>query len=344
MGGCAVRKRLAILAGLLVIAGTGIAWLLFRKEKKVSGLPIGIGDGEAQKRFLSQNAAFLAECAKLYALLEKVFIRSLVSARAEHQIEEIAEGLQLSEAEEIAVQNRRMAEVVVFYLGRAAADDLGEVLILAGNGRGIGAYKILRGMYERIVTAAFIAKNPSEARIFLSHSFIEREKLWNRLKEILPGIKDERTPEQIKEFEDECKEAKAKLKASICNKCKQPIAQEQWTRVSLDTMAEQADANLGVSYAYCYLLPTFHSHATAFGLESRMRKTETGYSFKETSEPEAQKAILCAHGLILRLLKFQNNYFALGLDAEIDSGWNEFPKIWKSESSEEPPVSPVGGL
>jgi hypothetical protein len=310
----------------------------------VSDLPIGVGDEEVQKRFLSQNASFLAECTKLYALLEKVFIRSLVSARAEHQIEEIREVLQLSEAEELAVQDRRMAEVVVFYLGRAAADDFGEILILAGNGRGIGAYKILRGMYERVVTAAFIAKNPSEARIFLSHSFIEREKLWNRLKEILPNTKDGRTPDQIKEFEDECKEAKAKLKASICNKCKQPITQEQWTRVSLDTMAKQADAHLGVSYAYCYLLPTFHSHATAFGLESRLRQTETGFSFKETSEPEARKAILYAHGLILRLLKFQNNYFALGLDAEIDSSSNEFPKIWKRESSEEPPVGPVGRL
>ncbi len=252
-----------------------------------------------------------------------------MSARAEHQVEEMG-NFELSEAEDDAAQDRRMAEAVVFYLGRAAADDFGEVLILAGNGRGIGAYKILRGIYERVVTAAFIAKVPSEARIFLSHSFIEREKLWKRLKELLPDIKDERTPEQTKEFEDECKEAKAKLKASICNKCKQPITQEQWTRVSLDTMAQQADANLAGSYAYCYLLPTFHAHATAFGLESRMDLTESGFSFKETSEPEARKAVLYAHGLVLRLLKLQNNYFGLGLDTEIESCWDDFPKIWKS--------------
>lgn len=309
----------------------------------MSKLPIGIGDESAQRRFLNQNAGFLGECRRLYALLEKVFIRSLVSARAERQVEGFG-GLQLTEAEETAAQDRSMAEVVVFYLGRAAADDFSEVLILAGNGRGIGAYKILRGMYERVVTAAFIAKFPSEARIFLSHSFIEREKLWNRLKGLLPDIKDERTPEQIKEFEDECKEAKAKLKASICNKCKQPITQEQWTRVSLDTMAQQADSNLSGSYAYCYLLPTFHSHATAFGLESRMHLTDAGFSFKDSSEPEARKAVLYAHGLILRLLRLQNNYFGLGLDTEIDSCWDEFPKIWKSEPRDEPPVGPVGGL
>jgi hypothetical protein len=41
------------------------------------------------------------------------------------------------------------------------------------------------------------------------------------------------------------KEARAKLKTSYCNKCNQPIAQEVWTRKSLDTMAEQAEAGLG---------------------------------------------------------------------------------------------------
>jgi hypothetical protein len=145
-------------------------------------LPSGIGDDEAQRRFLENNVAFLTESQKLYALLEKVFIRTLVSARAEHQVESIGEGIELTEDEKTAVRNRRMAEVVVFYLGRAAADDFGEIIILAGNGRGFGAYKILRGMYERIVTAAFIAKYPSEAPIFLSYSYVERQKLWNRLK------------------------------------------------------------------------------------------------------------------------------------------------------------------
>lgn len=40
----------------------------------MSKFPIGIGDEAAQKRFRDQNADFLAECERLYALLEKVFI------------------------------------------------------------------------------------------------------------------------------------------------------------------------------------------------------------------------------------------------------------------------------
>lgn len=151
-------------------------------------MPIGVGDAEAQQKFLQKNKEFLREHAEIHALLKKVFVRSLVNSRAERQMEEIGEGLSLTETEVNAVEDRRMAEPVVFYLGRAAADDFGELLILCGNGRGIGAYKILRGMYERVVTAAFIAKNPSEGRLFLSYSFIQREKLWNRLVKVLPDI------------------------------------------------------------------------------------------------------------------------------------------------------------
>src|SRR5260370_30325144 len=154
---------------------------------------------------------------------------------------------------------------------------------------------MLRGMYERIVTAAFISKNPPEARLFLSHSFIERDKVWRRFKELMPDYPDKRTAEDIKAFEEELREAKTRLKDSVCKKCNQPISQEAWTRKALDVMAEKADGNLARAYAYCYLLPTLHSHATAFGMESRMKRTEEGYSFKEITEDEARKAVLYGH-------------------------------------------------
>jgi hypothetical protein len=124
----------------------------------MADLPIGIGDEEAQRAFLRNNAAFVKECGLLYELLKKVFVRGLVTARAEHQIEQIGEGLQLTEAESAVVADRKMAEVVVFYLGQCAAEDFGELLILSGNGRGVGAYKILRGMYERIVQQLLLRK------------------------------------------------------------------------------------------------------------------------------------------------------------------------------------------
>lgn len=300
------------------LLGIVIYWLWVRRGKAMSRLPFGVGDAEAQARFIKTHEKFLEEYLQIRALLEKVFLRPLPTSERAMPL-----------ASPTEIEDRNMADGVVFFLGRAAADDFGELLVLAGNGRGIGAYKILRGMYERIVTAAFISKNAPEARLFLSHSFIERDKVWRRFKELIPDYPDNRKAEDIAAFEQELGEAKARLKESICKKCNQPISQEAWTRKTLDVMAEKADGNLARAYAYCYLMPTLHSHATAFSMESRMRWTEAGYSFKEITEEEARKAVLYGHGLILRLLKLENGHFGLELDAEVEERWRAFPEIWK---------------
>ena len=67
--------------------------------------------------------------------------------------------------EVIAFENKTTTDRVVFFLGRIAADDFGEIIILSGNGRGIGAYKILRGMYERVVHAVFFNKDEEDPPI-----------------------------------------------------------------------------------------------------------------------------------------------------------------------------------
>ncbi len=43
-----------------------------------------------------------------------------------------------------------LADMVVFFLGRLCVEDFTEILLLCGNGYGMGAMKLLRGMYERV--------------------------------------------------------------------------------------------------------------------------------------------------------------------------------------------------
>lgn len=288
-------------------------------------IPIAVCDADAQRRFLATNEAFLREYPELDTLLKKVFLRALGNPE---QASQVSGGQTLSLEEQTRADNLTMAQHIVFSLGRIAADDFGELITLAGNGRGIGAYKILRGMYERVVTAAFIAKNPAEARHFLMHSYVQRWKLWQRTVEIKPEITKQVPPEEIQALEAEYNEARKQMKSEICKTCGQPNTQEAWTRTNLDTMATQTDPSLAAAYAYCYLLPTFHSHATAFGLESRFKQTDKGFSYKELSEDEAHNAVMHGHGLTLRLLKQQDSYFNLGLGSEIDARWKAFPPIW----------------
>jgi RNase P subunit RPR2 len=327
----------AVLLGTGVLIGAGLSRLFRGRERRTSELPIGIGDSKAQREFLRNNKAFLREYPNLHTLITKVFIQALVISTQEQEIEQVSGHLELSDATAIAVEDRLLAQPTVFYLGRTAADDFGEIIILSGNGRGFGAYKILRGMYERVVTAAFIAQNPSEARHFLAHSDIEKGKLWKRLVEIMPDLAKRYTAEQIKDLEDRQQSAQENLKSDYCKKCNQPLTQEAWTRATLETMAQKVDPNLKVLYPTCYVMPTLHHHATPFGLETRLRQMPNGgYTFRETSEGEARQAVMLGHNLMLQLLNLQNSYFGLGLDNEIKTRCEAFIKIWDDYDSPSP--------
>ena len=259
------------------------------------------------------NHAFVLEYPHLIALLHKTFIRAL----AQPSVEEIERIEQLPESDPAVVEfdNKVWADRVVFYLGRIAADDFSELLLLASNGYGFGALKILRGMYERVVTAAFISKNPAEVRHFFNDSAIKRQGIWKRSLEWMPELRERYPAEQIAKLEQSYRQALGKRAETICKKCGHPKTQEAWTPRDLETMAKQTDANLGCLYASCYLEPTCHVHATSFGIERRLN----GHNYRDSSEAEAKQAVHLSHNLVLRVLWLQDAYFRLGLEGEIEA-------------------------
>lgn len=185
------------------------------------------------------GTAFLREFPHIHVLLTKTFIRALARP-SEEAVEHLPDG----DPAVVAFENKIIANRLVFYLGRTAADDFGELLILSGNGYGVGALKILRGMYERIVTAAYIAKNPSEARVFVEDDTIKKWKLWREYLTVMPELRTRYTDEQVRELEERYKAIRAKRKEETCPKCGQPKTQEAWTRITMPDMAKRADIGL----------------------------------------------------------------------------------------------------
>jgi Family of unknown function (DUF5677) len=286
-----------------------------------------IGIPKFQEQFINENTAFVLEYPLLIALLQKTFIRALGQPSIEEI--EIVEQLPESDPKVTEFDNRVWADRVVFYLGRIAADDFSELLLLASNGYGFGSLKVLRGMYERIVTAAFIAKNPSEVRYFFNDSPIKRQGIWRRSLEWMPELKDRYTEEQIESLEQSYRKAMQNRAETICKSCNQPKTQHGWTRRDIETMAKDADPNLACLYASCYLEPTCHSHATSFGIERRL----AGHNYRDSSEVEAKQALHLSHNLVLRLLWLQDAHFHLGLKPEIDARAEVFVRMYDREQS-----------
>jgi hypothetical protein len=289
--------------------------------------PIGIGNRLAQERFIWANKELIVELDNLHRLLETDRLRAIEL----QSIEQTTRLSQLSadDPESVRFEDEKLASAVIFGLGRIIMEDFAEILVLCGNGYGFGAQKLLRGMYERLVTATFIAKKPSEARPFVEDDATKKWKLWNRGLGDDPNLNGSAEPELIAKLEAEYKRVKDRNVTSICKKCGQPTTKEAWTRVDLATMAKEADPALASVYAACYLIPTFHSHATGFGLSARLSDSSAeSLGYGEDSELEARRALLYAHNLLLQNLGLLDKHFGLGLSGEIQTRVDAFVRIW----------------
>jgi uncharacterized protein DUF5677 len=321
----AMANSIAVRMIYYAVAATtalAVVWTIRRLAKRRGRrmsvpIPIAVGDPSAQRRFIESHRPFLEEFPALQGLLEECLRLSEEKCYAESPNGDNAE-----------LTDEELAQRVAFYLERAAYEDFGELLILAGNGMGLGAKKTLRSIYERLVTAMFIGKNPLEARIFLDHADIEKGKVLNRMIATVPQLLNkDLTPEEIKRIQDGKKAAIDRKKIEYCDECNQPITDEAWTRVSLDTMAKKVDESLLKLYGTCYLSPTLLIHATPFGLDLRFRKTKAG------PEAHAHGALWRGHFLMLWLLRHQDSYFKLGLGPQIDARCAAFSAIWPEDSA-----------
>ena len=183
-------------------------------------------------------------------------------------------------------------------------------------------------MYERVVTAIYLAKNPAEARPFAESSAISKLNYLKRTFEASPESRNRFSDEFMQAIERDAAAAQAKRKQYICSKCHQPVTQAAWTRVSLDAMAKAAEPALEVLYPQFYLEGTAQSHANMFGIERRLIRKGAGFSYKDISEEEAHFALHLGHHLMVQLLLMQNTYFDLGLDREVHERIDAFVAIW----------------
>src|SRR5450631_785361 len=109
------------------------------------------------KAFQQRNPKFLARFENLKNALNLTFARTVDSDSPE--------------------------ERVVFVLGRLCVEDFFEIMQLAGNGYGYGALRLLRSLFERAVTMAFLSENPTQVDAYLNYHAVAKYKLMRALKE-----------------------------------------------------------------------------------------------------------------------------------------------------------------
>jgi hypothetical protein len=229
---------------------------------------------------------------------------------------------------------RSLAEELVYFSGVLVAEDFTELWILASNGLGVGGLKILRGMYERTVTAAYISKFPDEASRFWKFGSIAHRRVLNNAKELYgtTQLKQLLGEHHFDEVEKNYQEVRCEFEETLCARCETLRVGFTWSKYDLATMANKAGYGLEHCYWHAYSLPTQHAHSTVLAITSRLKIEPDGNKYFDRA-PEHTFAALAAsvgHVVLLRMLRVQDFFFSLALENELTRRESECKAAWPS--------------
>ncbi len=233
------------------------------------------------------------------------------------------------------VEPRHYSDVIIFGIGRVCIEDFEQILNLCGNGFGIGAMQILRGMYERQVAAAYFSEHPEKVDAFVEYNYVHTRRLVNQFKEvykdapeILNGIVSE---EEQQKIEDNYEAIRKNFLKTKCKKCETSEVMFSWSKLNPAEMAlDSKQPALKDFFPYQYTRPLLLAHNTFKSVEARVIEKDDG-SFAFESEGQRKfikESLVNAHHLLLHVLDLQNDHFKLGLDDDIKNREKDYLECW----------------
>ncbi|MFZ0636846.1 MAG: DUF5677 domain-containing protein, partial [Candidatus Acidiferrales bacterium] len=152
-----------------------------------------------------------------------------------HQFDTISELVAL--ANEMLEAAKKTAvepiEKIVCELTRSTTAAANEVVLLCGNGCGVGALKIVRGMFESSWMAEYLRRNPKEADDYLDFLPIS---IWRRFQWLLATNPDKAklvAQETVRNNEDEYNRVKPRFSDASGH------VRNQWSQKSIKKVAEE---------------------------------------------------------------------------------------------------------
>ncbi|ODS55803.1 MAG: hypothetical protein ABS36_09455 [Acidobacteria bacterium SCN 69-37] len=219
---------------------------------------------------------------------------------------------------------------VVFSAGFLAIDDFLELLLVCGNAEAAAAQKLLRPMFERLVTLKYLAAHPEELDLYLDYHWIAKRK-FNTAVENAFGP-DLVSPETKQDVNENVARVKANYTIQACDKCSATKLNFTWSPKDMITMAREVGMDNYIVPAY--YIPMQFTHPTVAGMLSRLQLTAEGFSFTSRFDPDMSDRILSAgHALALEAIKVQVDHFQLD-----QSLWThaeaEYIAIWQKRPDE----------
>jgi uncharacterized protein DUF5677 len=228
----------------------------------------------------------------------------------------------------------------LYFLGRLAVEEFMEILLLCANGYGIGAQKLVRGMYERAVTARYLRDHPDEVENYLAFYKVAQHRFLRAVQSTMGN--DVFSHEQTKKIEREFEEVKDRFMIPDCKSCGTSRLNHTWSRRDIVSMARMSGA-LGDLIVPAYYQPTREAHSTIGAIFSRLDPEAAdrggGLIFDGAAQRErADEALMTAHNILLDVMDLQKEYFNLKeLETPLQSCFKDFMVIWGNEKKTDGP-------
>jgi uncharacterized protein DUF5677 len=216
-------------------------------------------------------------------------------------------------------------------LGIASRDDFLDITFNVVNGHGAAATKLLRGMYERAVTLAYLLKHPEKVDSFIRYAAINEHKMVQEARKFVGDA----------ELDAVLRENSIKATQRNYEKYKVEFLKPDGKKVrpSWDIDFASQVRNVGSPfeeyYLAAYLLPTNHVHAT---LTSIMRPEE-----RQPAEVQADITLMMAHVLFTKVIELHGCLFGLSLEADLQQCSEDFADLWLTNRLPEPLTTTRGG-
>jgi hypothetical protein len=142
-----------------------------------------------------------------------------------------------------------------------------EILLLCGNAYGIGAQKLVRGIYERAVSARYLMNHPEEVHNFLDFHRVADYKFLVATEQSMG--RDVFSLEQAAKIRSDYESVKSQFMVSDCKTCGTFRMNYTWSKADIVSMARETK-NLWPFILPGYYMPMREAHSTVGAIFSRL--------------------------------------------------------------------------
>ncbi|SRR6266513_3203528 len=208
-------------------------------------------------------------------------------------------------------------QVVINMLVRMTTTGWIELLLLIGNGAGLGAMKIARGMFEGAVMAEYLRQTPDEIDDYIEYGHVLDFKRMKLFPEAVSA-------EKAREIENEY----ARVKARFENK--NGKMRNHWNKHPISYMAEKVGRAQQYEIPYAIAASIHHGN-----FEAMIAHLSGDESLPEIESPPSlawvKQALVSGHVYLLQALNTLNTVFDLGFD--LGAAGEAFEKVWRKAAA-----------